>query len=245
MRLYLLQCGRCEVGWDVLLPDSGRSGTIDLPVPMLLAQTDGNTYLVDTGMPDEWINRTGDLDGEPIYPHMTAADAVDRQLAAVGLAVDDVTCVINTHLHFDHAGGNAHFPTTSILVQEAELEAARIGRGVTWRGWDVPGLRYETIRGDYHVCNGLDLLFTPGHTLGHQSVLCTLNDGRRLLFTVDAVYTAVNWEEDRLGAMTDAAAGQASVERLRREAAQPHTTVIFGHDPAQWASLLHPPRYYS
>jgi glyoxylase-like metal-dependent hydrolase (beta-lactamase superfamily II) len=45
--------------------------------------------------------------------------------------------------------------------------------------------------------------------------------------------------------MTDPAAGQASVERLRREAAQPHTTVIFGHDPAQWASLLHPPSYYS
>jgi hypothetical protein len=91
MRLYLLQGGRCEVGWDVLVPTSGRSGTLDLPVPMLLARTASDTYLVDTGMPDAWINRTGDLDGEPIYPHMTAADAVDRQLAAMGLAVEDIT----------------------------------------------------------------------------------------------------------------------------------------------------------
>jgi N-acyl homoserine lactone hydrolase len=244
MRLYLLQSGWCEVGLDVLVPNTSRFGRLHVPVPMLLAQADDATYLVDTGMPDMWIDRSGDLDGEEIFPHMTAADAVDRQLVTLGLAPADVTCVINTHLHFDHAGGNAHFRGVPILVQEAELEAARAGK-ITRRDWDVPGLRYETIQGDYHVCDGLDLLFTPGHTLGHQSVLVTLGNGQRLLFTVDAVYTAINWEEDALGAMTDPVAGQASVERLRREAAQPGTTVIFGHDPAQWATLRYAPDYYS
>ena len=48
-------------------------------------------------------------------------------------------------------------------------------------------------------------------------------------------------EEDARGAMTDPVAGQASVKRLRREAAQSVTTVIFGRDPAQWATLRYAP----
>jgi N-acyl homoserine lactone hydrolase len=244
MRLYLLQCGSCDVGLDVLVPQTGRSGRITVPIPMLLAETNGATYLIDTGMPDRWIDQSGNLDGEEIFPRMAAADAVDRQLAALGLSTGDVSCVINTHLHFDHAGGNAHFPHTPILVQEEEIEAARADES-SRRNWDLPGLRYETIRGDYRVCEGIDLLFTPGHTAGHQSVLISLGEGRRMLFTVDAVYTAINWEEDALGAMVDPVAGRASVARLRREAAQPHTTVVFGHDPTQWASLRHAPSYYS
>ncbi len=244
MRLYLLQSGWVEIGLNVLVPNTGRTGRIDIPVPMLVARTDDATYLIDTGMPDSWIGRSGDLDGEEIFPRMAAEDAVDRQLATIGLSVDDVTCVINTHLHFDHAGGNSHFRHVPILVQETELEAARAG-GITSRDWDAPGLRYETIRGDYHVCDGLDLLFTPGHTMGHQSALVTLSDGRRLLFTVDAVYTSINWDEDALSAMSDPVAGHASVERLRREAARPDTTVIFGHDPARWAGLRRPPSFYT
>ena len=244
MRLFLLQSGWVEIGLNVLVPHTGRMGRIAIPVPMLLAQTDNATYLIDTGMSDSWIDQAGDLDGEEIFPHMTASDALDRQLGRIGLAVDDLTCVINTHLHFDHAGGNSHIRHVPILVQEAELAAARFG-GITRRDWEAPGVRYRTIRGDYHVCDGLDLLFTPGHTMGHQSVLVTLSGAQRLLFTIDAVYTSINWDEDALSAMTDPVAGQASVERLRREAAQPRTTVVFGHDPAQWSTLRQPPSFYT
>lgn len=244
MRLYLLQGGWCEVGLDVLVPNTGRSGRVNLPIPILLARTDDTTYLIDTGMPDSWIDRGGDLDGEEIFPHMTARDTAEAQLATLNLTPRDLTCVINTHLHFDHAGGNAYFTGVPILVQQTEMEAARAGR-ITSRDWDAPGLRYETIQGDYHVCDGLDLLYTPGHTLGHQSVLVTLDGGQRLLFTIDAVYTSINWNEDALSAMTDPVAGQASVERLRHEAAKPNTTTIFGHDAAQWSTLRRAPEYYS
>jgi N-acyl homoserine lactone hydrolase len=244
MRLYLLECGTCTLDWEVLIPHGGPPGQVTVPIPALLIQADEGTYLIDTGMPDEWIGRGGNMDGEEIYPHMTADDAIEQRLAAVGLRPQDLTCVINTHLHFDHAGGNAHFTEVPILLQDAELAAGRAGE-IDFQGWDQPGLRYETIRGDYHVCAGLDLLLTPGHTPGHQSVLVTLGDEQRLLFTIDAVYTALNWHEDVLGAMSDTTAGQHSVERLRHEAAQPGTTVVFGHDPAQWATLRHPPDYYA
>jgi N-acyl homoserine lactone hydrolase len=112
---------------------------------MLLVQAAGGAYLVDTGMSDYWIERTDSLDGTDIYPRMKSDDAVERQLAALGLGTHDLTRVINTHLHFDHAGGNAHFPYVPILLQAAELEAARAGT-ISSRDWDVPGLRYETIQ---------------------------------------------------------------------------------------------------
>jgi len=243
MRLFLLQSGWVEIGLNVLMPAAGRSGRVNVLVPLLLVQSEENVCLIDTGMPDSWIERAGDLDGEEIFPHMTAEDTLEHQLGRIGLGIDDLTCVINTHLHFDHAGGNAHIQHVPILVQEAELAGARAGE-ITSRDWDKPGVRYKTIQGDYHVCHGLDLLFTPGHTSGHQSVLITLSDGQRLLFTIDAVYTASNWNEDALGAMVDPVAGQASVERLRREADHPRTKVIFGHDPAQWSSLRQPPSCY-
>ena len=52
-------------------------------------------------------------------------------------------------------------------------------------------------------------------------------------------------EEDARGAMADPVAGQASLKRLWREAAQPGTGVIFGHEPAQWSTLRHAPAYCS
>lgn len=245
MRLYLLQCGTCEIAWNELIPSTGRTGLTSIPIPALLVETADARYLVDTGMPDSLIDNTGPLaEGVEIFPRMKSADSIIEQLRLLGLATRDITRVINTHLHFDHAGGNAHFVHQPILIQEAALDAARAAGAAGWPGWDVPGLRYETIRGDYHVCDGLDLLLTPGHTPGHQSVLVSLDDGQRLLFSGDAVYTGTNWTEDALGAMVDPVAGRASVERLRREAALPSTTLIFGHDAEQWATLRHPPDWY-
>ncbi len=245
MRLFLVQCGGCDIAFDLLIPNTGRSGLVPIPIPALVAQTPAGTYLIDTGMPDFLIDRTGSVaEGAEIFPHMSAGDAIMSRLQSLGMSEDDVTCVVNTHLHFDHAGGNAHFTRRPILLQEAELEAARQGNGPGWPGWDAPGVTYDTICGDHRLCDGIDLIFTPGHTPGHQSVVITLDDGQRLLFTGDAVYTKANWDEDALGAMLNPEAGRASVARLRDEAQRPNTTVIFGHDQEQWRTLLQAPAHY-
>ena len=84
----------------------------------------------------------------------------------------DVVCVINTHLHFDHCGGNPLFPGVPIHVQARELHDARTEDDYTVREWvDFDGAAYVEHDGEVEILPGVRLLPTPGHTAGHQSVV--------------------------------------------------------------------------
>lgn len=118
--------------------------------------------LVDTGM----VDSTPELDEEwePV-PH---PEAIPR----------DVVAIVNTHLHFDHCGGNRLFPGVPIHVQARELADARAEGGHTIREWvDFEGATYVEHEGEGEVLPGIRLLPTPGHTAGHQAVLVDTADG--------------------------------------------------------------------
>jgi N-acyl homoserine lactone hydrolase len=84
----------------------------------------------------------------------------------------DVVCVINTHLHFDHCGGNHLFAGVPIHVQARELADALSAGDYTVTEWvDFEGATYVEHDGEAEVLPGIRLLPTPGHTAGHQSVL--------------------------------------------------------------------------
>jgi N-acyl homoserine lactone hydrolase len=96
--------------------------------------------------------------------------------------------VINTHLHFDHCGGNRLFAGTPIYVQRLEREAAR-AEGYTIAQWvEFEGATYVELEGEQEVLPGLRLLPTPGHTSGHQSVLVETDDGL-VVVAGDVAYT--------------------------------------------------------
>jgi len=124
--------------------------------------------LVDTGM----IDSTPELDEEwqPV-PH---PENIPR----------DVLCVINTHLDFDHYGGNRLFPGVPIHVQAREL-----AREDTIGAWlDFPGATYVAHDGEAEVLPGIRLLPAPGHTDGHQVVVVETPAGTNVLGG-DVAYT--------------------------------------------------------
>ena len=89
----------------------------------------------------------------------------------------DVSVVINTHLHFDHCGGNRLFPGVPIYVQRVEREAAR-EPGYTIPEWVAfEGATYVELEGAAEIVAGVRVLPTPGHTPGHQSVVVETDDG--------------------------------------------------------------------
>jgi N-acyl homoserine lactone hydrolase len=94
----------------------------------------------------------------------------------------DVACIVNTHLHFDHGGGNRLFPGVPIHVQTRELADARSLDGYTFRDWvDFDGATYVGHEGEAEVLPGIRLLPTPGHTDGHQVVVVETETGTNVL----------------------------------------------------------------
>ncbi|HZS95087.1 MAG TPA: N-acyl homoserine lactonase family protein [Chloroflexota bacterium] len=242
MRLFVLSAGALDADRSVIHPGDDSHRRVTLPVPILLIQTEGQNILVDTGLPidvpgdPDALKTVHEIDPAWIRSDATAEQRVDRQLGFLGLLPADIDLVVNTHFHFDHAGGNALFPGVPIAAQEAELIAARESDGYL-PVWDAPGLQFRTVRGDWSPVEGVEFLFTPGHSAGHQSLLIRTGD-QPWLFTVDAVYTEEHWRRGLLGAVSDIAAARESLARLHAIVESEGARVVFGHDAAQWDSLL-------
>ena len=136
------------------------------PVLVWTIEHPAGLILVDTGM----IDSTPELDSEwDTVPH---PENIPR----------DVVCVINTHLHFDHCGGNRLFPGLPIHVQRRELADARSLDDYTVREWvDFEGATYVEHDGEAEVLSGIRLLPAPGHTAGHQVVVVETPDGPNVL----------------------------------------------------------------
>jgi N-acyl homoserine lactone hydrolase len=93
----------------------------------------------------------------------------------------DIVCIINTHLHFDHCGGNRLFPGVPIHVQARELADAR-SLVYTIREWvDFDGAMYVEHDGEAEVLPGIRVLPAPGHSDGHQVVVVETDEGIQVL----------------------------------------------------------------
>ena len=119
--------------------------------------------LVDTGM----IDSAPELADWQPTPHPLPDELVSR-----------VAVVVNTHLHFDHCGGNRLFPGVPIHVQRRELADARAQDDYTIREWvDFEGAAYVEHDGEVELLPGVRLLPAPGHTEGHQIVVVETDEG--------------------------------------------------------------------
>lgn len=115
--------------------------------------------LVDTGI-TALHPAAADMD-----PRLTPLDTQDFDLSSIDI-------VVNTHLHFDHCGGNHLFAGKPIYVQRRELEDARTLDDYTIREWvDPPGVSYVPVDGEYQLLPGIRLVPAPGHTGGMQMVV--------------------------------------------------------------------------
>ncbi len=149
--------------------------------------------------------------------------------------VSTLTRVVLTHLHFDHAGALTLLPdSVPIVVQRREWE----GRGDTDvikrnffypRDYAVEDRRVVLVDGDHDLLGdgSVELLLTPGHTPGHQSVRV----GEQLVIGVDVAHFASTLDDHRFPSFGDDFDAQAdSADRLRglRDAG---ARVLPGHDP--------------
>ena len=180
--------------------------------------------LVDTGVgwPTELVK-----EWKVVNRH--AADALEEH----DLSPADVRIVVNTHLHFDHCGQNAVFRHAPFYIQRGELARARKEETITTEWFDFAGARFELLDGDAEIAEGVRVVATPGHTVGHQSVVVDTPDGGAVMIG-DAAYTSdIYRERDEAdltgwrGQYSDRAAWSESLDRLH--GMHPHA-VHFCHD---------------
>jgi len=196
------------------------------PVRPLLVRTTDCNILIDTGLGDvpEKLGK--------YYP-VHRDSRLSESLAAEGLGPDDISIVINTHLHFDHAGNNRLFPKAQIFVQEKELSFARnppkfLRGGYIKEFFETPNLR--TVDGPRDIAEGVRVIPTPGHTAGHQSVVLDVK-GTKYVYTGDVSPVRENWDSGiPVGILLDPMAAVESLERCKALGAKP----IFSHDDEQW-----------
>jgi glyoxylase-like metal-dependent hydrolase (beta-lactamase superfamily II) len=204
---------------------------VRFPVPAYLIETESERILVDTGLSPAAV-----ADPEGHYgPGPISAFALEQERSvAEQVELDTVTRVVLTHLHFDHAGGLSLIPdSVPVVVQRAEWEAGQDRAGVE-RNFLMPRDYAEApaglvlVEGDHDLLGdgSIELLSTPGHTVGHQSVRIG-----GLVIGGDANHYAGTLDDHRFPVFAyDYDRQRSSAERLRGLRDE-GLTVQPGHDP--------------
>jgi glyoxylase-like metal-dependent hydrolase (beta-lactamase superfamily II) len=193
--------------WEKRITPDERN-RIPLALRCLLIEHDAGPVLVDTGIGNKEAAKFQDIYGVE-NRGAEGPTQLDDALAEAGFTAADIRYVINTHLHFDHAGGNTFveaaggepqlaFPGATYVVQRRELAFAGSTNERTAASYLAHNFaplaaadRWQLVEGETELLPGLRLVPTPGHVPHHQSVLL-VSRGETACFLGDLVPTAAH-----------------------------------------------------
>ena len=250
-KIYILDGGLAKVK-----DGSIYSPGVNVGVPMTLScnayliRHQGNWLLWDTGTEDDLIS---DPEGRIIAHGILGIvrRTLASQLAEIGVAPGDIGTIAISHAHFDHVGNCRLFRKAKWVAQRAEYEAM-FGANPEEFGYS-PEL-YATLRqnpvelvdGDHDIFGdgAVRLVFTPGHTLGHCSLLVRLPKSGPVLLSGDVAHNRENFRLRRVPSFNaDRQATMASMDKVDTLLRAEQATMWVNHDTAQSDSLPHAPRW--
>ena len=227
--------------WERIYPADDKN-RIRLGLNSLLVQSGDFNLIIDTGIGSHFDSKLSGLYTVDNEPGLIAA------LEKVGLKPEDIDIVINTHLHFDHCGGNTivsegrdilpTFPRARYIIQKGEWERAlrpnARDRASYLEQYFVPQKergQLQLVEGDTEISEGLEVVLASGHTAHHQCVKIE-SEGQTLFFLGDMVPTSghvglpciMSYDLFPLETMKNK-------ERFYQQAIEEDWTVAFNHDP--------------
>ena len=237
-----------KVLWEQKSPPDEKN-RIRMRANSLLVRAHRKNIVIETGNGTKWDSK---LRG--IY-NVQEGDPLIDSLARVGVTPEQIDLVINTHLHFDHCGGNTRivdnrvvstFPKARYVVQRAELDHAmhptERDRASYFPDNFTPLAaenRWDLVDGNAEILPGISVELIPGHNASIQAVIIT-GGGRSLAFVADLFPTrhhiSLPWiMAYDLYPLQTLETKRQWIPRLVADG----TIVVFGHDPDVPAATLH------
>jgi glyoxylase-like metal-dependent hydrolase (beta-lactamase superfamily II) len=240
--------------WERRIAPDARN-RIQLGMRCLLIEHEAGPILIDTGAGNKEDPKFYDIYGVE-NTGSPGPTCLEDGLRAVGVKPEDIPLVINTHLHFDHAGGNttrgtdgsirATFPNARYVVQEGEYRYATNTNERTAGSYFnhnfVPlhdAGQFDFVTGEREIVSGVRVLPTPGHTPHHQSILIE-SAGDRALFIADLAPTASHlplaWI---MGYDVEPLVTLETKRRVLTQAAAENWLIVFEHDAkVAWSPIV-------
>jgi glyoxylase-like metal-dependent hydrolase (beta-lactamase superfamily II) len=253
-RLYAFRAPRGTVSKNDMVV--GLEGEITIPTGLYLIEHPEGRVLFDTGL-------AFDAFDDPYAVYGPAVDflkmeiepdlRIDRQLAEIGLEIDDITHVVLSHAHLDHSGSLYKFPhakfyigpgefdfvatATGSLAQNIRHEDLEPTKGFDWTEISPDGF-------DLFGDGAIELVHAPGHTPG-QLVLKVTLASRAFILTSDSVHLQIGLDTEvpDLFAWSDEES-IASAKKLKRIAAETGAEIWVHHDPEHYAAHVKLPEFY-
>ena len=234
--------------WEKKSPPDSRN-RIRLAANSLLVRAANKNILIETGNGTKWTPKLRDIYG------VQEGDPLVDNLAAVGVRPDQINTVINTHLHFDHAGGNTKlindkavpaFPSAQYVVQAAEIAHATIpterDRASYFEENFLPMQetgQWRAIEGDTEILPGISAIRIPGHNAGIQAIKLT-GAGKTIFFVADLFPTRHHLPLPWIMAYDLYPLQTLETKRKWLQTiVEENWIVIFGHDPDVPAATVH------
>jgi len=234
--------------WQKCCP-ADELNRIPLSLTCLLIKAQGKHVLVDTGL--------GDKEDEKFYSMFAVerAPTLQQSLKHLGLSRDDIHLVVNTHLHFDHAGGNTAtdansavtpaFPKATYYVQQGEYEDAIQANERTRASYRRDNFlpvadanQWAFLQGDTELLPGVTAVVTTGHTRCHQSIKVE-SEGRIAFFLGDLIPTVSHLPLPYImGYDLNPVQTLDSKRRVLDRACEEQWLLIFEHDPLVQAGYV-------
>jgi glyoxylase-like metal-dependent hydrolase (beta-lactamase superfamily II) len=242
--------------WEKRIAADDRN-RIPLAMRCLLVETRDALVLIDNGAGDKESAKFADIYGIDNAASDTSRypTRLEEALARAGFATSDIDIMLDTHLHFDHAGGNTRrsgesgvelaFERARYVVQRGELEWAhvrneRIQASYLPHNFDpvTAAGRFDLVDGDVEIVPGIRVMRTPGHTPHHQSVLVE-SAGETACFLADVIPTSAHlplpWI---MGYDVEPLVTLESKRALLARARAEQWLLVFEHDPVTpWGRL--------
>jgi len=256
-RLYRLDCGHSLANDEsVWTPGENVGRSIEFSSTCWLIKHKSDWLLWDTGVPESSLN---DPRGWSTLPKLIVYHldkSLTDQLAEIGLKPGDIGRVAISHTHGDHIGNVDLFTNSTILMQQAEYSWIHSPNGPNDNVNQLMALarqllgtpkNLKLVEGDTDVFGdgSVTLVYTPGHTPGHQSLLVHLKNSGFIILSGDVVHLEENFEKNIVPSLnTDKAESIASMARVRRLIATYQATLFINHDKSQSDTLRLLPAFY-